>query len=159
MDLVINRILDEIKNRVAVAVVTISGSGATVEIVQPGQATSKSFAAVIQNKTNTRVPRLDRPGNPPAIAYDALIEIDCYIAHNDQDPREYNHDCNRAMSEIVKVVTQNGAALWYSFNALAHKANWGSPRPLISELGAKEGITVPLVVSYRVSESDPTVAR
>lgn len=159
MDPVINRILDEIKARILPVTPDFSKSGGQIEIVQPGQATSPNLAAVIQNKTNTRVPRLDRPGNPPAIAYDALVEIDCYVTQTGRDDREYNHACNRAISAVIKAVTQDGAALWYSFDALAHKANWGSPRSLISENGSKEGITLPLVVSYRVSESDPTVAR
>ena len=96
-------------------------------------------------------------GNPPAIAYDVVYMLHCFVRNSDSDATASatsENDFDAAVKKSVCSVSD-----WYNFGGKAIIADWGNAKPYISAEGEHAGITIPLVVTYRVSETDPYTAR
>ncbi len=102
-------------------------------------------------------PELNRPGNPPAIAWDLKFNIRCHITPSEKDPRPLMQQVNRFAADVIRAVCQ-GSAHWHSFGGLAVNAKWAQPERIEAD-GGITGVNVPLIVTYRVAENDPYVNR
>lgn len=103
----------------------------------------------------TRLENLDCPGNPPALAYQTTYTATCVLRESG-DPSAV--DENKAAAAIVKA-TVASANDWYSFGGNAIDAAFGDATPFSPGDGEVNGITVPIVVTYRISETDPFEVR
>lgn len=110
---------------------------------------------------NTYNEELTHEGNPPAIAYDLQFNIHCFVRESDSDQAPYSTECNHMAAAVRKAITtpEESPSTWYTFDGNAIIADWGSEEPMLSPEGAQSGVTIPLTVTYRISENDPFTAR
>lgn len=104
----------------------------------------------------TRVPELDCPGNPPAVAYRQLFHIVIHLAPSEKDSTPLDQYEDYAHAEVVKAVRVNGT--WHTFDDNAIDATF-EPAQSVSGEGGYDGIVIPLSVVYRVAEDDPYTVR
>jgi hypothetical protein len=104
-----------------------------------------------------RVAELDCPGNPPAIAYQQTFLIRVHIAPSERDTTPVEAYEDIVESEIHKAIVTD-AATWHTFGDLALNADFGAQQTVVSD-GGYDGIAVPLMVTYRISEGDPYQVR
>ncbi len=100
---------------------------------------------------------LTHAGNPAAIAYDLAFTILGFVRNSDASTTPDATSENAMLAAIKKAVA--GTATWHTFDGNAVIADWGQSEPINDEEGAYSGVSVPLIVTYRVSETDPFVAR
>lgn len=157
---VIARIEEEIRVRLRDAIIDKSAEIGQVEIVRPGRFVGNTASVVVQKVADKQSPTSDLPGNPPAIAYEALFNLHCLIDSAETEA-EFSSQCEQAYSEIVSAITTPlvSPVTWFRFGGLAMRAWFGDKRDLPTDSGKRGGITVPLYVLYRVSENDPTQVR
>lgn len=155
---VIQRITTAIQSRLKpVAISNVSGVG-KVGIVRPQRHIDSDDAIVIQKVSDKPIPALDRPGNPPGKANEATFNINCFIESQESESK-FSELCDETASEIVRRITVVDTPTWHTFGGLAINARFEALKDLPTDTGKKGGITVPLIVQYRVSENDPSVVR
>jgi len=130
-----------------------------VNVVRPSKIatyTPEHALMVLTRGEVARVPELDCPGNPPAIAYQQMFLIRVHIAPSEKDttPVEFYEDV--AEAEIHKAIRTS--ATWHTFDGNAINASFGAQMTATSD-GGYDGIAVPLLVTYRISEGDPYTSR
>lgn len=155
---VIQRITTALQSRLRpVASSNLSGIG-KVGIVKPFRLIDHNDAIVLQKVSERSVPALDRPGNPPGKAYEVTFNINCFIESAEGESK-FSELCEETAAEIVRRVTVVDAPTWHTFGGLAINARFDGPKDLPTDTGKKGGISVPMIVQYRVSENDPSVVR
>lgn len=155
---VITRITNTIQARLRpVAESNVSGIG-KVGIVRTSRQVDPDDSIVVQKAIERPIPVLDRPGNPPGKAFEATFNINCFIETAEGETK-FSELCEEAAAEIVKRVSAVDAPTWHTFGGLAINARFEAVRDLPTDTGKKGGITVPLIVQYRVSENDPSIVR
>ena len=158
MSSVIQRITESIQLRLRpVAISNLAGIG-KVGIVRPFRLIDRDDAVVVQKASDKPIPALDRPGNPPGKAYEATFNLNCFIETQESETK-FSELCDETASEIIRRITTPDAPTWHSFGGLAINARFDGPKDLPTDTGKKGGITVPLIVQYRVSENDPSIVR
>ena len=100
---------------------------------------------------------LSHEGAPPAMAYDLVFNLHCFVRDSDASTTPRATTENDMATAVRKAICDS--ADWYNFEGNAIIADWGQSRPFVSPEGEHSGVTVPLVVTYRVSETDPYTAR
>ena len=157
---VVSRISDEIFARLQALVSGSAGAYSFADVVRPTKLatyTPQHGLIVLTRGEVSRVTELDCPGNPPAVAFRQTFSIRVHIAPSEKDttPVEVYEDVMEA--EIHKAIV-NDAATWHTFGDLAINADLGSQQTVVSD-GSYDGIAVPLVVTFRVTEGDPYTVR
>ena len=152
---VIERIATEIQNRL-----DSYRPGGKVTIARLGRVVPDDILIVIQQQASRPLPQLNYPGNPPAVAFECIFNIQCFI-HNQTNEVEFAKRCNQVVADVTRYVTNPPVdpVLWHSFGGLAINAFIGQSRDLRTEIGVLNGVIVPLIVQYRVSENDHTQVR
>lgn len=110
----------------------------------------------LTQKDSVRNEDMSHPGNPPAIAYDVEFEINCFVRTSDFEDSDYDTIQNDRCCQVVKAITNEAEDpnRWYTFDDNAIIADFGSFRPYPQSDGNHNGITIPLMVTYRVSENN-----
>lgn len=103
------------------------------------------------------VEELMRPGNPPAVAYRQTYQIRCHLMPSERDAATIDEQLNLFHADVVRAVC-SVSSTWHTFGGLAVDAQFRSPE-YVSADGGLDGVNVPLVVTYRTDEGDPTVVR
>ena len=157
---VVSRISDEIFARLQALVSGSAGAYSFANVVRPTKLatyTPQHGLIVLTRGEVSRVTELDCPGNPPAVAFRQTFSIRVHIAPSEKDttPVEVYEDVMEA--ETHKAIV-NDAATWHTFGNLAINADLGSQQTVVSD-GSYDGIAVPLVVTFRVTEGDPYTVR
>ena len=157
---VVSRISDEIFARLQALVSGSAGAYSFADVVRPTKLatyTPQHGLIVLTRGEVSRVTELDCPGNPPAVAFRQTFSIRVHIAPSEKDttPVEVYEDVMEA--EIHKAIV-NDAATWHTFGNLAINADLGSQQTVVSD-GSYDGIAVPLVVTFRITEGDPYTVR
>lgn len=157
---VVSRISDEIFARLQVLVSGSAGAYSFADVVRPTKLatyTPQHGLIVLTRGEVSRVTELDCPGNPPAVAFQQTFSIRVHIAPSEKDanPVEVYEDVMEA--EIHKAIA-NDAATWHTFGDLAINADIGAQQTVVSD-GGYDGIAIPLMVTYRVTEGDPYTVR
>lgn len=127
-----------------------------VEVLRPtrlGGYTPKHLQIVMTDGACERVPELDCPGNPPAIAWRQTWNIRCHVMPSEKDPTPSAEYCNVQHAAVVQAVVNDGGSRWWTFNELALDAEWESPEPIAAD-GSFVGVNVPLSVTFRVEEGN-----
>jgi len=152
---VVSRIADEIFARLQALVSGSAGAYSFVDVVRPTKLatyTPRHGLIVLTRGEVVRVPDIDCPGNPPAVGYQQTFLIRVHIAPSEKDttPVEVYEDVME--SEIHKAIV-NDPATWHTFGELAILADLGAQQTATSD-GGYDGIAIPLMVTYRVTEGD-----
>jgi hypothetical protein len=107
---------------------------------------------------STRVPELDCPGNPPAIAYAVQFQLQgiCKDSMNLDEPHATSE--NEMAAAIQKAIASD-VNTWHTMDGNAFDSDFGSATPFSSPEGENLGVSIPLSVTYRVSENNPFEVR
>lgn len=104
---------------------------------------------------------LTENGNPPMVTWRQQFGISIYVRPSDSDDTPIDALLNLAVSDVITAVCTPAA--WYQFadtdGHTAINAQFGAPQKFNGENGTLEGVTLPLNVEYRTSETDPTEVR
>lgn len=119
--------------------------------------TPRNNQIVLTQGASDRVPELDRPGNPPAIAIRQTFNIHCHIMQDERGHETIDELLNAFHADVVKAIA-SGSSTWHTFDGNAIDATWGSLQFVAAD-GGIDGVTIPLAITYRVSEDDPTELR
>lgn len=157
---VVSRISDEIFARLQALVSGSAGAYSFVNVVRPTKIatyTPQHGVIVLTRGEVARVPEMDCPGNPPAVAMQQTFLIRVHIAPSERDttPVEVYEDVMEA--EIHRAIVTD-AATWHTFGDLAINADLGAQQTVVSD-GGYDGIAIPLTVIYRLTEGDPYTVR
>ena len=156
---VVSRIADVIKSRLDALIYEPQELFDFVAVERPTKIatyTPRNGTIVLHRGEVARVTELDCPGNPPALAYRQTFLIRVHIAPSERDTTPVEEYEDAAESEIIKAIRVD--AQWYSMDGLAIHAEFGSQITAVSD-GGYDGIAVPLIVTYRVSENNPYEVR
>jgi hypothetical protein len=104
-----------------------------------------------------RLPELDHEGNPPAIAWQVSFLIKVFLRETTVSEASHATGENLIAANIRKAITNSSS--WHTFDDVALFADFGSTEPFLSSEGDHQGVSVPIVVTYRASETDPFQVR
>lgn len=130
------------------------------EVVRPTRKsgyTPKARQLVILDGEVEENEELSHPGNPPAIAWDHEYMIFAHVLPSEDDPTpldEYRHSLH---ADVTEAMTDAGAE-WYTMGNLAINSRIAAPLE-IDEGAGMNGVVIPVVVTYRVSEWSPYESR
>lgn len=156
---VVTKISDEIVARLETLITEPNDAFVFKSVVRPtkiAQYTPSHGLIVLTRGEVVRVNELDCPGNPPALAYQQTFMIRVHIAPSEKDVTPIESYEDVAEAAIIKAIRNDG--VWHTFNGNAINAEFGGQQTSTSD-GGYDGIAVPLLVTYRVSESDPYTVR
>jgi hypothetical protein len=128
------------------------------EVVRPSRRGEnwqyKHMGIGIRQDASERIEEIDCPGNPPAIAFSTTYSIVCICkdSSNYEDAHATNE--NEIAASAITAITSTGND-WYTMNDAAVDSSIGTIEPFTSAEGEMDGVTFPLVVTYRVSENNP----
>lgn len=100
---------------------------------------------------------LSHAGNPPAEAHDLTLNLYCITRDSKDETDAHATATNLLVASVRKAITS--PATWHTFGGYAIDAEFGTVSPFVSPEGELLGATLPLVVTYRISENDPFIAR
>lgn len=125
---------------------------------------------VVQGEAQ-RTPELDCPGNPPALAYTVSFDLKCVcrdsptddegLSMSSDDPNDrlaLATNPNDLAAKAVLAIT-GSSTTWYTMAGNAIDSEIGNLTPFDSAEGEFNGMTVPIEVTYRVSENNPFQVR
>ncbi len=130
------------------------------EVIRPkrlGGYTPQHMQIVLTQDDPVEVPELNRPGNPPSVAWEQRFNIRCHIMPSESDPTPVDEYINTFAADVVEVITDAGAG-WYTFGSLAVDSHFDAME-MIEADGGIDGFNLPLRVIYRTSEWTPYQAR
>lgn len=117
----------------------------------------KNNSIVVVQGDDERDPESDRPGNPPAEAHRLTFEIKGIVRQADRATtadQSKENEMTATIKEAVSSVSQ-----WHTFDGNSWNAEWGTTSRITSDTGSYAGVSLELIVSYRVSETDPYTVR
>ena len=156
---IVTKISDEIFTRLETLITEPNGAFTFTNVVRPTKIATYTPAhglIVLTRGEITRVNDLDCPGNPPAIAYQQTFLVRVHIAPSEKDPTPVELYEDVAEAAIHKAIRTSGT--WHTFDGNAINADFG-PQITATSDGGYEGIAVPVIVTFRVSEGDPYTVR
>lgn len=156
---VLSRISNEIFDRLSTLVGVGEGTYRIPDVVRPTRSqtyTPQHGLVVLTRGEYVRVPELDCPGSPPAIAYQQTFLVRVHIAPSELDntPVEIYEDIMEAA--VIKAIRNSDD--WYNFNGDAINAVFQAGQLSTSD-GSYDGIAIPVQVMYRIAEDDPYTSR
>lgn len=132
---------------------------ASVDRVPPNAAewTPNNLSIAVVNAGDVVNEQLSFEGNPPAIAHDLTLNIHAFVRPSDDDTNTAETTTNAMVEAIREAVTK--PAQWHNFGGVAIDARLLDATHFSPADGDHNGATVPLIVTYRISETDPTQVR
>lgn len=126
----------------------------------------KHLSIAVSRQLESRLPRLDHEGNPPAKAYQLPWNIHCAVILSDKRHEQGGNDAAVPLDEVIqneaalaiRAAVENGPT-WYRLGAVSFDADWGDTMPFTSTNGTAAGITLVLRTRYRISETNPSEVR
>jgi hypothetical protein len=110
---------------------------------------------VIIKRTPERLPELDYPGNPPAQAWRLPLALKLHIQQSERDTDSGDELISVAIANCMEEI--QGAANWYQWDSLAVNTEFGNIE--LGVTGTFDVATIPLLITYRISEGDPYTVR
>lgn len=155
---VIERIAQELISRIE------AGGIPDARVVRPardGRNYTKTHGTIVMHQLESIYnQQLSHEGNPPAIAYDVVFNLFCFIREVPAEAPEYATACNVFASDVARAINnpETSPSTWHTFGDNAINANVGSFSQFVDN-DATAGVLLPIQITYRVSETDHTVAR
>jgi hypothetical protein len=155
-------IAEEIESRLNTILLENGYAFDVSEVVRPNRRGDnwlyKHLGIGIKQGSSVRVPKLDCPGNPAAIAYATLFTLTCICRDSKNLDFAHATNENEVAAAAVKAIASDGDD-WHSMAGVAINTEIGSPIPLVPPAAEINGVSVPVVVTYRVSENNPYEVR
>lgn len=144
------------------AITTTNGYDITVDdVIRPDRQartyTPKNNLIIVEQADSVPLPELDHPGNPPAICEALTFQIYALNRPADKSGTPAATNSNTLEACVKKAICSSSD--WYHFSSLAINAVFGTTQQLESQNGDHAGVMVPLIVTYRYSETDPYTVR
>lgn len=100
-------------------------------------------------------------GNPIALGKTTTWNIHVFVRQSDNDMNPYSTNVNIASAAVQKAIRSPDVSpqMWHTMDGDAVMVEFGTESPMLSAEGEQSGVTIPVNVTYRVSEDDPTEAR
>lgn len=152
-------IANELFERLTALVTSGAGAYFFCDVVRPTKLatyTPQHGKIVLTRGDQSRVPELDCPGNPPAIAWQQTFDIRVHIAPSERDETPVELFEDLAQAEIIKAVRNSDT--WHTFDGNAINAEFEAMVTVTSD-GGYSGVSIPVNVVYRVAENDPYTVR
>lgn len=154
---------EEIISRVATRLALITtgnGYNQTVTVLRPLRLNDDlpgDYRLVLGIGDHQPAPEHDRPGNPPAVAYNLTILIEGEVRLSDSSTTTIDAAAMTLQADVVKALTN--AANWYQWGGFSIDSKLTGTGINRSGDGGSAGFTFSLVVLYRCSETDPYTVR
>lgn len=116
----------------------------------------RHLGIIVEQLNATRNTLIDIPGNPPAIGWNQEFAIRC-LTRDRQEEDGHAINENEMAANTLKAITS--VDNWWTMNGNAIDMQIGDLQPFESPIGELNGLTIPLVVSYRVNENNPFAVR
>ena len=116
---------------------------------------------VVIQADSVRNSELDHPGNPPAVAYDTIFEVHCFVRLSDKSDNDYQEIQSDRGAQIIKAITTEAtdAGRWFSFGEKAINTELGDVKNFSISEGNHNGVTVAMTITHRQSENNPYTVR
>jgi hypothetical protein len=118
--------------------------------------TPKANAIAVVQGDAERNPDQDCPGSPPANAYNLTFEVKGFVSKPEHQEYPDAADANEMEAVMLKAITE-GQSDWHQFDGNSRVAHFGTTT--YERSSTHLIVTVPIVVTYRISELDPYLAR
>ena len=125
------------------------------EVVRPvrlGGFTPKDLQIVLTQDSPVRNEEIDCPGNPPRLGWDIQFNIRCHVMPSETSSTPVDDIINTMSADVVVAVCQDSN--WQTMDSLAINSQWLTHENIDGD-GSFDGVNIPLVVTYRVDETDP----
>ena len=158
---VIKRIMRTVHQRLQVLLSDVYPNSPVCEVIRPTRTVSytpKSWQIVLTLGEEEVTEAQGRAGNPPAIAYDAQINIYCHLMPSETDSTPIDEYQAIFYADVVEALTDSGDAGWWAMGGNAINSHIQAREGIASD-GGVDGFLVPLKVCYRVSEWSPYQVR
>lgn len=121
----------------------------------------RPLAIVIDGIEDVRDEELSHPGNPPAIAHILTVPVKFFANISSSSTAPHDRQTMLMSSNITKAITNpvSSPTTWYTMANLAIDTEVGDLLIFDSASGDHAGGTMPIVVTYRVSENNPFQVR
>ena len=112
---------------------------------------------VVIQADSVRNEELSLPGNPPAVAYNTIFEVHCFVRLSDRADNDYQEIQSDRGAQIIKAITNEATdtGRWFSFAEKAINTELGDIKNFSTSEGNHNGVTVAMTVTYRVDENNP----
>jgi len=155
-------IAEEIESRLNTILLENGYAFDVSEVVRPNRRGDnwqyKHLGIGIKQGVSSRIPNLDCPGNPPALAYATVFTLSCICRDSKNLDAAHATNENEVAAAAVKAVASDGDD-WHSMAGIAINTEIGSPVPFVPSQAEFNGVAVPIIVTYRISENDPYEVR
>ena len=151
---VIERIMDTVHQRLQVLLSDVYPNTPVSEVIRPSRTISfqpKPWQIVLTLGDQEVNEALCKAGNPPAIAYDARINIYCHLMPSETDNTPIDTYQTVFYADVQEALTNSGDGGWWGMGGLAINSHIRAMEQMTSD-GGMDGFCVPLEVCYRVSE-------
>jgi hypothetical protein len=152
---VVEKIAKELYRRLRLLINSTTHNTPVVEVIRPKRIETYSprhRQIVLTEQDHSRVPSLDCPGNPPALAKQITFNIRCHLINDEKSETPIDTLVHMFAADVENVVVGDDAQ-WYTFDSNAFMAEWQSEEPITGD-GAVDGVNLPLIVTYRHTEGD-----
>lgn len=155
---IVEQILGKVRERLLVITEGPKFADTVVGVERPTRISTlqPKHYQVVLGQSVKRNAALSTPGNPPGIAWDLTVEITCTLRPSESDPCPIDTFRNEFWADAVIAITNHPD--WHNWDGLALISTLGDPIDGENDAG-DAGVMVPLVITYRVSENDPTKLR
>lgn len=118
----------------------------------------RNLAIAVKQGSTVENEEMTHEGNPAAIGYDTLFQLHGFVRHPDNQASDADSKTENQLDAAIKRSIA-GTHDWQNFSGEAIDARWTQTTPFVSPEGDHAGITVGLLITYRISEDDPTESR
>jgi len=125
--------------------------------------TIRNLTIVVDQADDVENDEHSYPGNPPAQGYDTTFNIYGFVRESDDATTSPAVTENQMTAAIKKAITEDSS--WHNWDGNAINSRWGAAEYFSEGQNLPftnvdhNGVMVPLIVSYRVSELDPFSVR
>jgi hypothetical protein len=157
---VVEEIALEIQSRLVEMIDAVEYTSSIVQVIRPtrlGDFSAVSGTVLLTQSNPSRVPQLDYQGIPPALAYRQLFNLRYLLLTDENSAEPIDTTMNQAHADLVRGIVQADTN-WHRFNNFAIDAEF-QPLEYTASDGGPDGFNLPLLVTYRISEYDPTESR
>ncbi len=130
------------------------------DVVRPkrhGGYTPTDLQLIVTQGAMTRKPESDHPGNPPAIAWESEVVVAGELMPDKDASTAIDTWRHRMAASIQKCLTS--VSNWHNWGGLAINSELADPEMDAQDDGGSATVKVPVLITFRVSETDPYTAR
>lgn len=152
---IVERIARELLRRLESLINSAHHNISAVEVFRPKRLETfspRNRQVVLTDGSHVRVPELDCPGNPPALARRITFNIRCHLINDEKSCEPIDTLVHMFAADVENVVVDDDPQ-WYTFDGNSFDAVWGDEEYIAGD-GAIDGVNVPISITYRHSEGN-----